>query len=100
MRNRWSGVTIDCVDPRRVALFWSELLGREEGHSEPGWVYLGDRSDVLPRLVFQPVSEPKQGRPGSTWTSPSRTSPPGWRRSCRWVDRSPVSGTTTRPVSL
>ncbi|MBE1604129.1 VOC family protein [Actinopolymorpha pittospori] len=62
MRNRWSGVTIDCVDPRRVALFWSELLGREEGHSEPGWVYLGDRSDVLPRLVFQPVSEPKQGK--------------------------------------
>ena len=60
--NRWSAITIDCVDPQRVALFWSRLLGRAEGPSEPGWVYLGERSDALPRLVFQPVPEPKQGK--------------------------------------
>ncbi|MET9021965.1 VOC family protein [Actinopolymorpha sp. NPDC004070] len=53
---------MDCIDPRRVARFWSELLGREEGSSEPGWVYLGGRDDLLPRLVFQPVSEPKVGK--------------------------------------
>jgi predicted enzyme related to lactoylglutathione lyase len=62
MPNRWSGVTVDCLDPQRVAAFWSELLGREVGPSEPGWVYLGSRDDVLPRLVFQPVPEPKQGK--------------------------------------
>lgn len=60
--NRWSGVTIDCLDPKRLARFWGTLLGREEGPSEPGWVYLGERGDTLPRLVFQPVSEPKRGK--------------------------------------
>jgi predicted enzyme related to lactoylglutathione lyase len=59
---RWSGVTIDCVEPRRLARFWSALLGRAEGPSEPGWVYLGERGDALPRLVFQPVPEPKRGK--------------------------------------
>jgi predicted enzyme related to lactoylglutathione lyase len=62
MANRWSAVTVDCADPRRVARFWSALLGREEGQSEPGWVYLGERGDALPRLVFQPVPEKKRGK--------------------------------------
>jgi Glyoxalase-like domain len=54
-----SAVTIDCVDPQRVARFWSALLGREPGPSQDGWVYLGHRGDPQPRLVFQPVPEPK-----------------------------------------
>ena len=62
MANRWSGVTIDCVDVQRVAAFWSALLDREPGPSEPGWVYLGEPDDRLPRLVFQPVPEPKAGK--------------------------------------
>jgi predicted enzyme related to lactoylglutathione lyase len=57
-----SGVTFDCVDPQRVARFWSALLGREPGPSEDGWVYLGHRGDPQPRLVFQPVREPKVGK--------------------------------------
>ncbi|QLQ39647.1 VOC family protein [Micromonospora robiginosa] len=59
MANVWSGVTIDCVDPERVARFWSALLGREPGPSPEGWVYLGERGDAQPRLVFQPVAEPR-----------------------------------------
>lgn len=62
MTNRWGGVTVDCVDPVRVARFWSALLGRPQGPSQEGWVYLGDRNDVLPRLVFQPVPEPKHAK--------------------------------------
>jgi predicted enzyme related to lactoylglutathione lyase len=62
MTNVWSGVTIDCLDPERVARFWSALLGREPGPSQDGWVYLGDRGDVQPRLIFQPVLEPKNGK--------------------------------------
>jgi len=62
MTNVWSGVTIDCIDPERVARFWSALLGREPGPSEDGWVYLGDRGDAQPRLIFQPVLEPKNGK--------------------------------------
>jgi predicted enzyme related to lactoylglutathione lyase len=62
MGNVWSGVTIDCLDPERVGRFWSALLGREPGPSQPGWVYLGDPGDPQPRLVFQPVSEPPSGK--------------------------------------
>jgi predicted enzyme related to lactoylglutathione lyase len=57
-----SGVTIDCTDPHRVARFWSLLLDREPGPSQDGWVYLGHRGDTQPRLVFQPVPEPKAGK--------------------------------------
>ncbi|MFB7720072.1 VOC family protein [Nocardia sp. NPDC056100] len=62
MGNRWVGVTIDCIDVERVADFWSTLLDRERGPSEPGWVYLGSAGDQLPRLVFQPVTEPNHGK--------------------------------------
>lgn len=62
MANVLSGVTIDCVDPERVALFWSVLLGRDRGQSQAGWVYLGERGDAQPRLVFQPVPEPRTGK--------------------------------------
>ena len=62
MPNVWSGVTFDCLDPQRVAEFWGALLGREPGPSEEGWVYLGHRGDPQPRLVFQPVTEPKVGK--------------------------------------
>ncbi|MRH86707.1 VOC family protein [Nocardia sp. SYP-A9097] len=62
MGNRWVGVTIDCVDVEQVATFWSALLDRERGPSEPGWVYLGRSGDQQPRLVFQPVTGPKCGK--------------------------------------
>lgn len=58
----WSGVTLDCRDPRRVGAFWSALLAREPGSSDEGWVYLGSRGDPQPRLVFQPVPEPQVGK--------------------------------------
>jgi predicted enzyme related to lactoylglutathione lyase len=62
MANVWSGVTIDCLDPQRVARFWGALLDREPGPSQDGWVYLGERGDPQPRLVFQPVPEPSSGK--------------------------------------
>ena len=62
MANVWSGVTFDCVDPERVAAFWGALLGRPRGPTHDGWVYLGERGDALPRLVFQPVPGPKDGK--------------------------------------
>jgi hypothetical protein len=54
------------VDPQRVARFWSALLDREPGPSQDGWVYLGHRGDPQPRLVFQPVPEPKAGKRRTT----------------------------------
>ncbi|MFF0623058.1 VOC family protein [Streptomyces sp. NPDC004296] len=62
MANRWVGLTIDCVDVQRVADFWSALLDRPRGESLPGWVVLGQRGDPQPRLLFQPVTEPKRGK--------------------------------------
>ncbi len=57
--NRWSAVTVDCLDVQRVATFWSSLLDRPPGPTEDGWAYLGTRGDAQPRLVFQPVPESK-----------------------------------------
>lgn len=62
MGNVWSAVTIDCLDPVRVGAFWGALLDRESGPSQDGWMYLGRRGDIQPRLVFQPVPEVKQGK--------------------------------------
>ena len=57
-----SGITIDCLDPGRLAAFWGALLGREEVPALPGWRQLGSRGDPATRINFQPVAEPKQGK--------------------------------------
>jgi predicted enzyme related to lactoylglutathione lyase len=62
MSNSWSGVTIDCRDPERVADFWSALLDRPRGPVQEGGIYIGLRGDSQPRLVFQAVPEPKMGK--------------------------------------
>lgn len=61
MANRWVGITIDCLDPARLASFWSALLDRpvSDEHDDPGWATVGSRLDDQPRLTFQAVPEPK-----------------------------------------
>jgi len=62
MSNRWSGVTIDCVDPNLMSEFWGRLLGIEasnEHGGDPNWATLGSRSGSTPRLTFQRVPETK-----------------------------------------
>lgn len=62
MINRWSGVTIDCVDPARMSRFWGQLLGLEptnEHGDDAGWATVGSRSGPTPRLTFQRVPEQK-----------------------------------------
>lgn len=60
---RWYGVTLDCVDPVRVAAFWGAWLGVDVGTDDdlPGWRRL-QPGDGLPRINFQPVAEPKQSK--------------------------------------
>ncbi|KNX38405.1 VOC family protein [Luteipulveratus halotolerans] len=64
MANSWTGVTIDCADPARLAAFWSALLDRPltQEHEGPDWATIGSRDDPLPRLNFQRVPEPQQGK--------------------------------------
>jgi hypothetical protein len=62
MTNHWSGVTIDCIDPIRMSIFWGLLLGIEpsnEHGDDPGWATVGSRSGTTPRLTFQRVPESK-----------------------------------------
>ena len=61
MRNQWSGVTVDCLDPGALAAFWGALLDRDLEPGLPGWVQLSSRHDH-PRTTFQPVPEPKRGK--------------------------------------
>jgi predicted enzyme related to lactoylglutathione lyase len=59
---RWTGLTIDCQDPARLARFWAALLDRDvttEMGSDEGWATIGSRTDPLPRLNFQQVPEQK-----------------------------------------
>ncbi len=62
MRTRWSGLTVDCVDPVRLAAFWGALFDRDPEPGLPGWVQLPARHDHEPRINFQPVAEPKRGK--------------------------------------
>jgi Glyoxalase-like domain len=59
---RLSGITVDCIDPARLADFWSALLEGEVSVPLPGWRRLGPRGAGAPVINFQPVPEPKQGK--------------------------------------
>ncbi|EFK99721.1 conserved hypothetical protein [Streptomyces sp. SPB78] len=52
-------MTVDCLNAERVAAFRSALLEGPRGPSMPGWIHLGHVDDAQPRLVFQPVPEPR-----------------------------------------
>lgn len=62
MRTHWSGLTIDCGDPPKLAEFWGALLGLDAEPGLPGWVQLVPRDVNQPRINFQPVPEPKRGK--------------------------------------
>jgi len=59
---RWSGITVDCAQPRLVAHFWAALLERELSVPLPGWLRLGTLGDTEPVINFQPVPEPKRDK--------------------------------------
>lgn len=59
---RWSGLTVDCIDPARLGAFWGALLGLDPEPGLPGWVQLSSRHGHQPRINFQPVAEPKHGK--------------------------------------
>ena len=48
---------VDCRDPKRVARFWSALLGRPIAGTTGPYVWLERRNDLM--VGFQKVAEPK-----------------------------------------
>lgn len=61
---RVNNVTIDCLDPSRLARFYSELLHRKVVFEEGPWVVVGRDRDRPgePNLVFQRVADPTPGK--------------------------------------
>lgn len=55
-------VIIDCLNPERLAPFWSELLGRKIVRSTEAWVDLEWSPRFGVGLCFQRVSVPKAGK--------------------------------------
>jgi predicted enzyme related to lactoylglutathione lyase len=58
-------VTMDCVDPEKLAGFWGELLGRNTvptGPDDDTYWAVRDPDRKGPLLLLQRVPEPKQGK--------------------------------------
>ena len=56
-------VTVDCADPRRLAAFWSELLGYRSVGAVAQYASIGPDSETEgPKLIFQMVTETKAGK--------------------------------------
>ena len=49
---------VNAVDPSALARFWAFLLGGEPMERRDGWAHV-EGAAGLPRLSFQPTSEPK-----------------------------------------
>jgi predicted enzyme related to lactoylglutathione lyase len=60
---RFEFVTIDAVDPERLASFWSAVLDTPLGASmDDGRFVFLKAGEALPLLCFQRVPEPKTGK--------------------------------------
>ncbi|WP_244298342.1 VOC family protein [Micromonospora cremea] len=57
-----AGNTLKSTGPRDLRRAGSAGTATARDPSQKGWVYLGERGDSQPRLVFQPVSEPQTGK--------------------------------------
>ena len=57
-----NNVTIDCLDPKAVAAFYSALLDRPVVWEAGVWVVVGRTLPNEPHLVFQQVADPTPGK--------------------------------------
>ncbi|MGW4748185.1 VOC family protein [Streptomyces sp. NPDC004290] len=67
MACRISELVLDCADPERLAVFWSEVLGYVEiGREEDGSIEIGPPDagfgGAQPTLVLSPSGDPRRGK--------------------------------------
>lgn len=66
MASRISELVIDCVDPERLAQFWSEVLGYVELDREDGAIEIGPADvgfgGLQPTIILSPSSDPRTGK--------------------------------------
>jgi hypothetical protein len=55
-------VVVDAIDPPRLARWWAEVLDYRLLSESVDEVVIGPAADAYPRLVFNLVAEPKQGK--------------------------------------
>lgn len=67
MIGRLHSTVIDCPDPRALANFYCQLLGRYVVRDSDGWVVIGDDSDA-PTIAFQQAPDLQEPR----WPDPGR----------------------------
>ena len=58
----WAAVTVDCLNPERLAAFWGALLGLAPRSERDGWYRIGPAVPGGPVLNFQPVTEERVGK--------------------------------------
>jgi catechol 2,3-dioxygenase-like lactoylglutathione lyase family enzyme len=66
MSCRISELVLDCADPERLALFWSEVLGYAELGREDGAIEIGPPDagfgGLQPTIILSPSSDPRTGK--------------------------------------
>jgi predicted enzyme related to lactoylglutathione lyase len=56
------GLVLDCIDPERLADFWSAAIGYTIVGGAGNYVLLVDEAGHQPKLLLQRVDEPKVGK--------------------------------------
>jgi len=66
MASRISELVLDCVDPERLARFWSDVLGYVELDREDGAIEIGPADAGFggrqPTIILSPSSDPRRGK--------------------------------------
>lgn len=75
---RWGSVTIDCLDPERMAQFWAAMLGTSVRGRWEQYVNLHPVAGG-PVLAFQRVEAKSPGKTHCTWTCTWRTNGSGMK---------------------
>ncbi|MBA2447612.1 MAG: VOC family protein [Chloroflexi bacterium] len=59
MTSRFTGLVVDCAEPKRLAEFWAAVLGWQPAPGDDEEIELAGPPGSGPDLLFIPVPEPK-----------------------------------------
>ena len=62
MSSAWESLTVDALDPARLARWWAEALGYQVVTEKPDEVEIRQAPDRLPGIGFVPVTGDKEGK--------------------------------------
>ncbi|HEV7898665.1 MAG TPA: VOC family protein [Planosporangium sp.] len=62
MSSRWHTLVVDAIDPGRLGRWWAEVLDYRLLHEDFDELEIGLGEKTYPRLLFNRVSEPKNGK--------------------------------------